>query len=114
MPLVTYGNIVYSDPDAVSKEKMERVFRACISYLHRLRRRDDVGELLTTVNGLKLHDYLKLRLLSFVFKILHILHPCYVFTMFHFSSSQRTRVLVPPVHRRLAMDQSFIVNAVYA
>jgi hypothetical protein len=82
--------------------------------VHRLRRRDEVDDLESTVTGFKLKDYLKIRLLSFVFKILHVRHPSYIFSLFHFSTSQRTRGLQPPVHLSLAMDQSFVRHAVTA
>ena len=114
MPHISYGSVVYCCPDAASKEKLERVFRACIRYLHRLKRRDSVEELASTITGVELEVYLKMRLLLFLHKIIHIRHPSYIFSMIHFSSSQRTRGLVPPVHRRLVMDRSFSVKAVQA
>jgi hypothetical protein len=37
--------------------------------------------------------YLKMSLLLFLHKIIHVRHPSYIFSMFHFSSSQRSRDL---------------------
>jgi hypothetical protein len=34
MPHIGYDSVVYCTPDAESKEKLERVSRACIGYLH--------------------------------------------------------------------------------
>jgi hypothetical protein len=114
MPHFTYGSVVFAGPDAESKEKIKRAFRACIRFLHRLKRRDTVEGLGASITGFEFQVYLKIRLLSFLFKALHIRHPSYIFSMFHFSSSQRTRGLVPPVLASLAMDRSFIVKSVDA
>jgi len=114
MPHISYGGVVYCSPDAASIEKLERAFRACIRYLHRLKRRDSVEGLGSSITGVDFHVYLKMRLLLFLHKVIHVRHPSYIFSMIHFSSSQRTRGLVPPVHRRLAMDRSFSVKAVEA
>jgi hypothetical protein len=46
--------------------------------------------------------------LSFLYKILHVRHPCYLFSLFRFALSVRTRNLVVPAHRSLAMSQSFV------
>jgi hypothetical protein len=87
MPHFTYGSVVFVGPDAESKEKLERAFRACIRFLHRLKRRDNVADLASTITGFEFQVYLKIRLLSFLYKILHIHHPSYICSMFHFSSS---------------------------
>jgi hypothetical protein len=51
------------------------------------------------------------QLLAFVYKTLHVRHPSYIFSLFHFASSARTRNLVVPLHRSNAMSQSFIVRS---
>jgi hypothetical protein len=54
-------------------------------------------------------DYARIQLLSFLYKVLHVWHPCYLFSVFRFASSARTRNLLDPAHRSLAMSQSFVV-----
>jgi hypothetical protein len=58
-----------------------------------------------------LATHLRIQLLTFLFKVLHIRHPCYLFTLFHFASSARTENLIVTAHRPLAMDHSFTVGA---
>jgi hypothetical protein len=59
-----------------------------------------------------LATHLKSHLLTFLFKVLHIRHPCYLFTLFHFASSARTRNFIVTPHRSLAMGFSFMVGHV--
>jgi hypothetical protein len=59
--------------------------------------------------GASLADYARIQLLSFLHKVMHFRHPCYLFSLFRFASFARTRNLVAPAHRSLAMSQSFVV-----
>jgi len=43
-------------------QAQERVFRVCIRYLHRLKRRNVAGELLSTDHGFRLQDFFTLHL----------------------------------------------------
>jgi hypothetical protein len=109
MPHIGYGGVVYAGADAASQQRLHVAFRACLRYIHCLRRRDHVSHLETSVTGLSLSDYFRVRLISFLFKALHTRHPSYLFSLFHFASSARTRNLVVPSHRSLAMARSFVV-----
>jgi hypothetical protein len=74
------------------------------------RRLDHVSHLESTVTGTLLVDNARIQLLSFLYKILHVRHPSYLFSLFHFASSANCRsrnLTVPPY--RLAMSQSFVV-----
>jgi hypothetical protein len=59
--------------------------------------------------GASLADYARIQLLLFLYKVLHVWHSCHLFSLFRFASSSRTRNLVVPVHRSLAMSQIFVV-----
>jgi hypothetical protein len=50
-------------------------------------RLDHVSHLETSVMGASLADYARIQLLSFLYKVLHVRHPCYLFSLFHFASS---------------------------
>jgi hypothetical protein len=45
----------------------------------------------------------------FLYKVLHVRHPCYLFSLFRFASFARMMNLVVPAHCSLAMSQSFVV-----
>jgi hypothetical protein len=83
--------------------------KACLRYIHMRRRLDHVSHLESTVTGILLVDNARIQLLSFLYKILHVRHPSYLFSLFHIASSARTRNLTVPAHRTLAMSQSFVV-----
>jgi hypothetical protein len=51
--------------------------------------------------GVSLAIHLMIHLLTFLFKVLHIKHSCYLFTLFHFASSAHTRNLIVTPHRSL-------------
>jgi hypothetical protein len=73
------------------------------------RRLDHVSHLKSTVTGTLLVDNARKQLLSFLYKILHVRHRSYLFSLFHFASSAHTRNLTVPSHRTLAMSQSLVV-----
>jgi hypothetical protein len=64
-----------------------------------------------TIIGVSMATHLRIQLITFLFKVLHVRHPCYLFTLFHFASSARTRNLMVTPHRSLAMGHSFTVRA---
>jgi hypothetical protein len=65
MPHIGYGGIVYADADAASQRRLNMAFRACLRYIHSLRRLDHVSHLETSVMGTLLDDYARIQLLSF-------------------------------------------------
>jgi hypothetical protein len=91
--LIGYGVIVYIC--AASQRRLNLVFKACLLYIHSLRRLDHVTHLATSVMGTLLADYAKTQLLSFLYKVLHVRHICFR--------------LVVSAHRSLAMSQFYVV-----
>jgi hypothetical protein len=104
MPHIGYGGIVYAVVDAASERGLNMAFRACLWYIHSLRRLDHVSHLETSVMGVY-----GIQLLSFLYKVLHVRHPCYLFSLFRYASFTRTSNLIVPAHHSLAMSQSFVV-----
>jgi hypothetical protein len=86
-------------------------FNACLRYIHRDRPRDHISHLENSVTGMSLQTSAGAQLLTFVYKILHVRHPSYIFSLFHFASSACTRNLVVPLHRSHAMSHSFIIRS---
>jgi hypothetical protein len=93
VPHIRYGGIVYAGADATSQMGLNVAFRAFSRYIHSLRRL----------------DHFRIQLLSFLYKVLHVRQPCYLFSLFPFASSARTKKLVVPAHCSLVMSQSFVV-----
>jgi hypothetical protein len=106
MPHIRFGGIEYAGADVASQRRLNMAFRACLRYIHSLRRLGHVFYLETSVMGASLAVAC---LLYCLYKVWHGRHPCYLFSLFHFASSKRTKNLVVPAHRSLAMSQSFDV-----
>jgi hypothetical protein len=83
MPHIGCEGIVYAGADAATQRR----------YIHSLRWLDHVSHLETSVMGALLADYSRIKLLSFLYKVLHVRHPClrHLFSLFRFASSARTR-----------------------
>jgi hypothetical protein len=110
LPHVNYGNIVFIGADFASQRRLGVAFKACLRYIHMRRRLDNVSHLESTVTGtLLVDDNNRIQLLSFLYKILHVRHPSYLFSLFHFASSARTMNLTVLPYCTLAMSQSFVV-----
>jgi hypothetical protein len=92
---------VYADADAASQRILNMAFRACLRYIHILRRLDHESHLETSDMGALLADYTRIQQLSFLYKVLHARLPCYLFSLFSFALFARTRILVIPAHRSL-------------
>jgi hypothetical protein len=89
MPHIGYGGIVYAGADAATQRRLN----TCLRYIHSLMRLDHVSHLETSVMGALLAYYSRIQLLSFIYKVLHVWHPCYLFSLYLFASSARTRNL---------------------
>jgi hypothetical protein len=90
-------------------EETRDSIKACLRYIHMRRRLDHVSHLESNVAGTLLVDNARIQFLSFLYKILHVRHPSYLFSLFYFASTARTRNLTVPLLRTLAMSQSFVV-----
>jgi hypothetical protein len=90
---VNYGNIVFTSADSASQRRLEIAFKACMRYIHMRRRFDHVSYLESSVTGTLLVDNARIQLLSGLYKIRHVHHPSYLFSLFHFALSARTKNL---------------------
>jgi hypothetical protein len=79
-----YGNIVYSNYDCASKRKLQKAYNACLRYIFKKNRRDSLRRLQSSAWGLTPEKSAKVQLLLFLFKILHLHHPSYLYTLFTF------------------------------
>jgi hypothetical protein len=78
---------VFTGANSASQRRLGVAFKACLRYIHIRRRLDHVAHLESTVTGTLLVDSTRIQLLSFIYKILHVCHPSYLFSLFHFASS---------------------------
>jgi hypothetical protein len=81
---------VFTGADFASLRRLGVAFKTCLRYIHMRRRLDHVSHLESTVTGTLLVDNARVQLLSFLYKMLHVRHSSYMFSMFQFASSART------------------------
>jgi hypothetical protein len=79
IPHINYGNVDFSTVDAASQRRLNVAFNSCLRYVHDIPHREHVSLLAPTIIGVSLATHLKIHLLTFLFKVLHIRHPCYLF-----------------------------------
>jgi hypothetical protein len=87
IPHINYGNVA-------SQRQLNVTINSCLHYVHDILRQEHVSHLVPTIIGVLLATYLRIHHLTFLIKVLHIRHPCYLFTLFHFTSSARTKILL--------------------
>jgi hypothetical protein len=107
LPHINHGNILFVGADAVTQNRDGVILKACLRYIHMRGWFDHVSHLESTVMGTRLMVSARIQLLSLFYNVLHVRHPCYMFSLFHFAASARTRNLVISPHRTLAVGQSF-------
>ena len=103
MPIFTYGDIFIYNADSQSKYRLKLAFNSCIRYIHGLRKFDHVSDFQDTLLGVPFMVYLQVRVLCFIFKILHVKHPSYLYSLLTFSSS-------PRVFRITSLSTRFATN----
>jgi hypothetical protein len=109
LPHINYGYVVFSTFDSVSQRRLNVAFNSCLRYVHDVARREHVSHLVPTIIGVSLATHLRIHHLTFLFKVLHIRHPCYL--SFRFFGTAHTRSLIVTHHRSLAMGHSFTMGA---
>jgi hypothetical protein len=99
---VNYGNILFNCTYFASQRRLWVALKACLRYIHMNRRLDQVPHLDSTVTGTLLVDHARIQRLEFLYKILYVRHPCYLFSLFYFASWAHARNLTVPPQRKFA------------
>jgi hypothetical protein len=111
MPHIIYGNVVFSTVDSASQRRLNVALNSFQRYVHDIPRREHISHLEPSIIGVSLATHLKIHFLTFLFKVLHIRHSCYLFSLYHLASSARTKNLIVTPQRSLTMCHSFRVGA---
>jgi hypothetical protein len=70
---------VYAGADAVSQRRLNIAIRACLQYIHSLKRLDYVSHFETIDMSASLADYARIQLFSFFFFVLFVSAICFCF-----------------------------------
>ena len=111
MPHFLNGEVVYFGLDRVSLQRLVVAFNSCIRYIYDLGHRDHVSERVVEVLGVTMPNYLKIRYLRFIHKVLRSGSPAYLADLLTTGPSPRARSLICPRHLTALRSKSFAVTA---
>lgn len=111
VPHLYYACEIFSGCDAGCHSRLRITFNAAVRFIYSLSRRDHISHLVLTVIGNNLQSLFKYRIVVLLFKILFHKCPVYLFNNIVFGRSIRTRTIVIPRIRCLALDRSFFIRA---
>ncbi|XP_075167425.1 uncharacterized protein LOC142239522 [Haematobia irritans] len=112
IPGLLYGCELFSNCDANSKSKLNRLFNNITRYVYGLRRCDSVSEYRDALFGVSLEKLMSIRTLIFLHKIIHSGHPSYLSQRLVFARSNRGRKIIPFRHTSLVSEWHFFINSV--
>lgn len=112
VPHITYSAEVYSKLDSHSLHKLQVSFNSATRYVYGLRRFDSVSSWRKMILGCDLVDYLRMRNLLFLHRLLYGKTPAYLYDKIVHGWSQRCLTLIPPVYSYLNTSRFFFINAI--
>lgn len=112
IPLISYSAEVYSKLDSHSLHKLQVSFNNATRYVYGLTRFSSISCWRRMVLGYDLVDYLRMRNLIFLHKLLYQKTPLYLYEKLVFGRSTRCTTLIVPRHNYLNTSRLFFVNAI--
>jgi len=109
LPTLMYGCEIYANCDALRKQKLNVLFNDITRYVYGLKRYDHVSEYAKTIFGISFDNYLKLRALIMLHKIIFTQEPTYLSSRLTFSRSARNNNLINVRHKTLISERQFFV-----
>lgn len=112
LPYINYGDVVLGRLDAFSIRKLQLVLNSCTRYIYSLRKYDSISGYSTAILGCNLDSYTKYRWCIYMYKLITLRKPPYLFDKLSFSRSSRLFNLNIPLHSSTQLNNSFFVQAV--
>lgn len=112
VPHINYSAEVFSKLDSHSMHKLQVAFNNAVRYIYGLTRYSSMTSWRKLVLGCDLTDYIRLRNLMFLHRLLHCKSPLYLFDKLVFGFSARSQTLILPRHTSLLASRTFFVNAI--
>lgn len=111
IPLIAYGCEAYAGCTGVEFGRLQRSFNSAVRFIYSLGRRDHVSPSTHRFLGCSFYNFLCLRTMALLFRILSTKLPIYLYQRFMFVRSGRTKQLQMPQFRSRIMELSFQVRA---
>ena len=109
VPHILYGDVLFFNARKKFLKKIERAINSCTRFVFDLRRIDDISPHRNVILGCSLVNHLKIRVTSFLHKIIKFKEPSYLFQSLTISSSLRNRNLLVPRNRTFYYNSSIFV-----
>lgn len=112
MPHFCYGDVIASKKCCRSERILQQAFNSCIRFAFNLKRFDHVMRFQDKILDTTLMNYLLMRQLLFLYKLIRIKKPDYIFKILKSFNSTRIHHYVIPNHKFNNMHTSFFVYAI--
>lgn len=107
IPGLIYGCELFANCDSASKRKLNVLYNNIIRYVYGLRKYDHVSNFSSNLYGVSFDNFLKIRVLIYLHKIIYTQNPQYLFEKIRFARSQRGKKIIIPLHRCLVSEWHF-------
>lgn len=114
IPIMIYGDVMFSATTAFSFHKLERCFNACLRFIYKRRKFDHLSDVRNNLLGCDLTTYYKYRLLTQLFAVIHFKQPSYLYNNISFARSVRTRNMLQPRAKTSYYANSFTFRTAQA
>lgn len=111
MPILSYGDVLFSSSNANTLKKLEICYNACLRYIYKRGKFDHLSDVRESIFGCDLATYFKYRLAVQIFVIMKQKEPAYLYNSIEFSQSERTLNIKYPRARTNIMLNSFSVRS---
>ena len=112
LPLILYAANVYGDMDAESLRKLQFAVNNCARFVYNKRKYDHISHLSQNILGFSIINFLHIRNLLFMHKLVYSKTPHYLFCKLHFFHSNRVNNLILPNCKLKSTSRMFFISAI--
>ena len=112
MPILLYGCELFANCSSESKRKLKVAFNNLTRYVYKLAPFESISDHSERLYGYNFETLLNLRTLLFLYRILTVKEPAYLFERFQWLRSSRTRQLLVPCHNRSSSEKHFLLYSI--
>jgi len=113
VPILLYGVELFANCDYESKRKLTVAFNNIARYVYNLKRFDHISEHSRSIFSLSFENFLKLRTLIFLHRIIYSQKPLYLYNRLRFTNSPRDNKIVPFRHSLRLSERQFFLFSVH-
>ena len=112
LPLILYAANVYGDLDAESLRKLQLAVNNCARFVFKKRKFDHISHLTHNILGSSIVNFLHLRNVLFMHKLIFSKTPVYLYCKLNFFHSNRINNLILPKCKLKSTSRMFFISAV--